>query len=146
MTAPLALLKGKTLGQTIYNYIAAGVLLFVVALIAWGLISGKFWKWKAERAEDRADVAEANAAVAQGNAISANAGAENATITRGNMDAGSLNIRFITDQAATRAENHDDSNPVGDDGALPADLVRELDEADDRARAAANRLQRKNAR
>lgn len=146
MISPLVLLKGKTLGQTIYNYIAAGVLVFVLLLVAWGIISGKFWKWKAQRAEDRADVAEANAEVAQGNAISANAGAENATVTRGNMDAGSLNIRFITDQAATRAENHDDSNPVRDDGALPDDLVRELDEADDRARAAANRLQRKGSR
>lgn len=143
---PLLLLKGDTLGKTIYNTLAALAILAVLTAVGFGVITGKFWKWKAGRAEDRAENAEAVAETATTNAQNANGSAENASMTRGRMDGGTFEIRLTTDQAATRAENYDDSNDVRDASGLPVDLVRELESAEDRAGAAADRLQRKGSR
>lgn len=142
---PLLLLRGDTLGKTIYNTLAAVALLGVLSWVGWGIVSGKYWKWKADRLEDRAELAEENAKTAQGNAHSADVGAANASQTRATMDGGTFEIRLTTDAAAGRAESYDAINDDSSDS-LPADLVRELDAAKDRAGAAANRLQRKGRR
>lgn len=137
-----ALLKGETLGKTIYNVVAAVLALLFVAALAYVLISGRFWKWKAERAETRADNAEAVAETATKNADNANGAAENASLTRGRMTGQTLDIRVTTEQAATRAENYGDPDTIDAASGLPADLVRELDDAEDRTRAAEDRLRR----
>jgi hypothetical protein len=144
MIPGFALLKGPTLGQTVYNVLAAAALLGVLSWVGIGVASGKFWKWRAHSLEDRAIGAENRAATAETNAANANGSAANATQTRAAIDAGTLSIRVTTEQAAGRVEYG--AYDIGDDGSLPPDLVRDVDAAHDRARAAANRLQRKGPR
>lgn len=138
---PLMFLRGETLGKTIYNYVAAVVLLIVIIWVGWGLATGKYWKWKADRLETRAENAEAVAATATVNAENANGSAANATATRAGMDGQTIEIRVRTEDAARRIETHVPTD-VDADGAVPADILRELESAHDRAGAAADRLQR----
>lgn len=138
-------LAGASVGATVYNYLAAGALLGLLVFGSYVVLTGKYWKWQAGRANDRADVAEENAATAQGNADRANGSAENATFTRQRMDDGKLDITVTTTQAAERAEKYDPTIDPDYDGGVSPDLVRELEAAQDRARAAKNRLQRKGA-
>lgn len=141
---PLTLLKGDTLGKTIYNVLAAIALASIVGWFGWGVVTGKYWKWQAQRQEDRADRAEQQAATAQGNANSANYGALNASQTRANMSTAAIDIRLLTEQAAGRAETYD-PNDFDSNGAMPTNVVRELDAAEDRAGTAADRLRGKRA-
>lgn len=138
-------LVGTSLGATVYNYVAAAALLGLLMFGAYILLTGKYWKWQANRANDRADVAEENAATAQGNADRANGAAGNATLTRQNMDRGKLDITVTTNAAAARAEKYDPTNDPDYDGGVSPELVRELEAAQNRARAASDRLQRKGA-
>lgn len=136
-------LVGATLGQTIYNYLAAIALIGLLLFGSYVLITGKFWHWRADVANKRADNAEAAAEISQGNADRANGAAENATFTREQMDAGKLDIHVTTTAAAERAEKYDPTNDPDFDGGVSDDLVRELEAAKARAGAASNRLQRK---
>lgn len=141
---PLMLLKGDTLGKTIYN---AFILIAVVGMLAFvgaAVVTGKFWHWRANVANERADRAEATAQVATRNAENANAGAANATATRQALDTQRVQISVTTEQSAQRVENG--KALVDDSGDLDADLVRELDAARTRAGTAANRLQRAGSR
>lgn len=137
MTALWLLLRGDTLGRTVYNVLAALAVLAVLAFLAF---SG-FQSWRIGNLKDRAESAEANAA-AQTKAADDNAGAAlNATATRAAVDNAILQIRVTTEQAAARAAANE-SNAPGDDGSPSADLLRELEEARTRATSAADRLQR----
>lgn len=137
---PLLLLKGETLGKTIYNSLVFAAVLFLVVYVGFGMVSGKFWHWRADKANERADRAEAVAEVAQHNADNANGSAENAAITRSNMDQGKLTITVKTEQAAEKYDGA--TTVVDDDGSLDVDLVRDIQAARNRAGAAADRLQR----
>lgn len=132
-----------SLGQTIYMAVVGGLLLIAVALFAWG----QFSAWRAGSWKDRAKDAEAAAGTAQANADSANAGAANASLTRQNMDASTVTVRVETEAAAQRIEGYANRPaPVADLSPVDPDVVRELDAAEARARAAADRLRRKGAR
>lgn len=112
-----------------------------VALVLAVLILGGYVWWLSHQASKVPDL-RAAAATAQANASSANAGAANASTTRAAIDAGTVTVRLQTEDSARRIENHE-QDPDGNADAEPdADIVRELEDAEDRARAAANRLQR----
>ena len=116
------------------------VLLSAVLLAGLGLVGYVVYlRWQASKAE----AAVATAVIAQGNADSANAGAANATTTRAAIDAATVDLRITTEQSARRIEN---ASPV--DPGHPADpaILFELELAEDQARAAADRLQRKSSR
>lgn len=140
---PLIFLKGETLGKTIYNVLVFLAALGLVGYLAFSMIAGKFWHWRADKANDRADHAEAVAAVQTRNATNADGSAANATITRDNMDRGKLEITVRTEQAAEKYDNA--TTIVSDSGDLDPDLVRDVEAARDRARSAADRLQRASA-
>lgn len=142
---PLLLLKGDTLGKTIYNTVAFVALLVGLSYLGFGLVTGKYYKWQAGRQEDRADRAESNLKVATKNADDANTGAAIGNETRGKMDKSTVDIRVFTDKGAGRVENYE-SDTANDDGTLPDDIVRELNAAHARARAAADQLQREGTR
>jgi len=141
---PLVFLKGDTLGKTIYNGLVFVAILGLAGYIGVGIVSGKFWHWRADRADARADRAEAVAEVQTRNAANAEGAAENASFTRDNMDRDRIEITLKTEQAATRAENA--TTTVGNDGGLDPDLLRELEAARNSAGSAANRLQRARSR
>lgn len=136
----LLLLKGKTLGQTLYNVVVLVAAIGFIALLGLLLVFGN--GWKSQKA--KADAARAGER-AQAAAADANAGAAlNSTATRAAMDSAIIEVRVTSDQAARKIE--DAKYSVGADGALPDDLVRELEAASGRAAAAGDRLQRKGAR
>jgi hypothetical protein len=137
---PLVFLKGETLGKTIYNGLVFVAIIGLAGYIGLGIVSGKFWHWRADKANERADRAEAVAETASRNAANADGSAQNATFTRDNMDRDRIEITLKTEQAATRVENA--TTTVGDDGGLDPDLMRELEAARDNAGSAARRLQR----
>lgn len=137
-------IKGETLGKTIYNVAVLVAIVCIVGYVGFVAISGRVWEWRAHRAENRADSAEATAKVAVKAATDSDGAAGNATLTRSRVDVVVSDIRSRSEEAAGRAVNYEGDVPT--DGTLPDDLVRELDEATDRASGAANRLQRKGAR
>lgn len=130
----------KTLGQTAYRLVLgcffAGVVLWVVFVFA----SGRYSRWKAERAEDRARVAEYNAKVAASNSASANAGAANATMTRGRTDELVIDVRGLSEVGARRIEATVPKTPADD--TLDSDVLAELDAAEKRVTTQARRLRR----
>lgn len=131
------------LGDMFVRGVIVVLVLVVLAQIAFGWITGMradYWKGEAETARGAATTAQANA-------NSANAGAMNATQTRTNIDAGTFTVRVATEQSAQRIESYVD-RPIApaDLDPIDPDVMRELEGAEDRARAAANRLQRKGAR
>lgn len=133
----------KTIGQYVYQAIVA--LLVVVALLS--LVWSGFQSWRARSASARADHNAAAAITAQANATSADTGAANATTTRTNIDAGTLTVRVETEQSAGRIETYANRPvPAADRAPVDPDVVRELEEAAHRVRAASDRLQRKDAR
>lgn len=135
-----ALLKGPTLGRTLYNVLVLLAALAFVSLLVLALIFGKGWSLQRQKTAD----AQAGERV-QARAAEANAGAaSNAAQTRAAVDSAIIGVRTTTQEAATRIE--DAKFTVGPDGALPDDLVRELDAATRRASAAGDRLQRTGGR
>lgn len=136
----LLFLKGDTLGKTVYNVLKLLAALGVVAWLVFALVTGRIYEWRLNRATDRAETAEATAQVATKAAADSDAAAVNATDTRGRVDRVVVEVQNQTQQAVERARNYEGSIPA--DGSLPADLVRELEEARTRATTAANRLQR----
>lgn len=132
------------LAKSAVGVLVALLVAWALGTLAWANVKSVWFQNKAERAEVRAERAEATAVTAQGNANSANAGAVNATTTRQAMDAAVTDARVATQASATRIENyaHRDA-PIADiRDPVDPDILRELDEADRRARAAADRLQR----
>lgn len=138
---PLSLLRGDTLGKTVYNCIVAGLVVVLLSWAGWTAAKGKFWHWRADRQEVRADRAEAKAEVAAVNAINADGAAANATQTRAALDTATATARTNTAAAVKRINDHAPS-PVSATGLPDPVVVRELDSAHDRARSAADRLQR----
>jgi hypothetical protein len=136
---PLSLLRGDTLGKTLYNYAVAILVVVAIAWGGWTVAKGKFWHWRADTQSARADRAEANAATAQTNATNATGAAVNATQTRAAMDTGTNTARTNTAEAVKRINAHVPT-PVAASGVPDPDLVRELRAAHDRARSAADRL------
>lgn len=132
-----------TLGQMVYTGIVLVLLVLAAGMLGWAA----FESWRARSANARADKATAAAHTAQGNANSANAGAANATTTRAAIDAGTVTVRVQTEQSAGRIEANA-NRPVAPSDRAPvdADVLRELEDAEGRARAAAARLQRKDTR
>lgn len=146
MSALIALLRGKTLGETVYRLVLAGLLLVAIGWTAWAFVSGRWWAWRADVWKERAQAAADAARQERANARSADAGAANATATRQGMDTATGAVRAETEAAAERIERHaHPDNPAAVDDA-GAELVRELDDAEARARAAADRLQRTRSR
>lgn len=135
-----ALLKGDTLGRTLYNVLALLAVLAFVGLLGMALVFGKGWSvQRVKTAEARAGE-RVQAQAAENNA----AAAANASATRAAVDSAIIQVRVTTDQTAARIE--DAKHSVGPDGALPDDILRELDAATRRATAAGDRLQRTGAR
>lgn len=131
----------KSLGQAVYQGIVAVLLLIAVVMFAWG----QFQSWRSGTWKGRAEDAAMAARTAQGNADSANAGAANATATRTNVDTGTFTVRVETEQSAGRIEAHAPESAAAVRTADP-DILRELADAESRARAAADRLQRARTR
>lgn len=136
-------INGPKLGDLFVRGVIVVLVLLVLAQIAFGWFTGMradYWKGQAEDARGAA-------ATAQTNATSANAGAANATQTRTNIDAGTFTVRVATEQSAQRIETYAD-RPIApaDLDPVDPDVLRELEGAEGRARAAADRLQRKGAR
>lgn len=124
--------------------VCAGVLGVLLVLTVLGL-GGYVW-WLQHQASKVPEL-RAAAQTAQANAESANAGATNATATRAAMDTAGIDIRLHTDDSARRIEDHEQADDAGRADAEPdPDVLRELADAQARARAAANRLQRKKPR
>lgn len=132
-----------TLGQMVYTGIVLVLLVLAAAMMGWAA----FESWRARSATARADKATSAANTAQANATSANAGAANATTTRAAIDAGTVTVRVQTEQSAGRIETHANRPVAANDRApVDADVLRELEDAEGRARAAADRLQRTHPR
>lgn len=147
MINPLPLLRGETLGKTIYNVAAACALVVILGLVVYNVVAGKVWKWRYERADARAETAEARAETAETNARNADGALDNAATSRAIMDRDTEANRSATETAARRAETYGNaSTATRDDGRLPVDLVRELDDAEARADAAARRLRGEGSR
>lgn len=137
-------LRGPTLGDTVVRVVVALLVVTALVLIVGSLAFGKLGWWRAEVWQQRAETADQAARTAQANAESANAGAANATQTRSQMDAGTVTVRVETEAAAQRIEEHaNHPSPVVDLEPVDAGVLRELEAAETRARAAADRLQRK---
>ena len=118
-----------------------GVLLVLAVLVLGG------YGWWLKHQADKVPELQQAAAQAQGNANSANAGAANASGTRAAIDAGTVTVRLETDAAVQRIEGYANRPvPAADLDPVDADVVRELDAAEGRARTAADRLQRKGGR
>lgn len=133
----------KSLGQTVYQIVFGALLLIVVGQFLWG----KFHSWRSGTWKERATDAQEAATQAQANADSADAGASNATTTRQNIDAGTVTVRVETEQSAQRMESYANrAAPVADLDPIDPDIVRELEQAESRARSAAAGLQRTHAR
>ena len=142
---PLMLLKGDTLGKTIYNTLAFIAAVIVVLFLGFRIVTGNWYEWKYERAAKRADTAESNLKVSQENTRQATAATAIGAETTARMASGTLDIRLHTEQSAGSVENYE-SDMANDDGSLPPDIMRALTAAHDKAGAAANRLRREDAR
>lgn len=135
-----ASIASRGLAGTIRAVLLWALAIFLLLLIGWGLLSGRFWAWRAEFWKERAVEAADRAAVAERQAESTEQGAANATYTRQQMDAGTVTVRIEAEESAQRIEAHVPSNV--DRAAEPdADVLRELEAADRAYRAAADRLQ-----
>jgi biopolymer transport protein ExbB/TolQ len=141
-----AILKGATPLATARRFAGAALLLIVVAVLAWSLITGRFWQWRADVWKGRAQEATQAAEQAQAKADSADAGAANATETRQEMDAALDKTRTETKSSVERIKNHAPVAEPVPDASLDAGILRELEEGDRAYRAAADRLQFKGAR
>jgi len=135
-------LKGPTLGDTVVRVVFV-VLLLVLAVQVLGARLG--W-WRAGVWKERAQESAAAATQAQAEAKSANAGAENATVTRQAVDLIVTTVPAKAEASAQRIENYAPAVPAPAAGPADPDVMRELEEAEASARAAANRLQRARAR
>lgn len=131
----------RNFAKAAYLAVVGILLLAALAMFVWGQVSS----WRAGTWEDRARQASAAATTAQANASSANAGAANATATREAIDFGSVTVRVETEQSARRIQDHD-PNHTEPAGAPDADVLRELEDASRKYRAAADRLQRARTR
>jgi len=141
---PLLLLRGKTLGGTIYRSLIAVAVLGLLAYVGFVIVTGRWANWKLRRTEAVLEVTQQRAAVAEINATNADGAAANASVTRADMDLSTSTIRETAAAAAERIENDVDELPLPE-GADPApgldpSVVRELETADRKARAAADRL------
>lgn len=125
---------------TVRIVLAAVLVAALLALMGWGLLSGKWYAWRAEVWKDRAVAAAKVAETAQREAKSSDQGAANATHTRQAMDEITITVRTEAEQSAHRIETHVPSSPAAD--RVDADILRELEAGDDTYRAAADRLQR----
>jgi len=145
-----AILVGKTLGQTIYRCLVAAALLALLAYLAVVVITGRWAEWKLRRTEAALEVAVGKAAVAETNAANADGAAQNATVTRAEMDASTSTIRDTAAAAAERIENDVDELPIPTGADPSSDLdpsvLREIQAADRKARSAADRVLGKGAR
>ena len=128
----------RNLGKTAYNAALALFLGLALVWVVYSVVSGKFSRWQRDSARERADIAEQAAANALANAASANAGAKNAALTRGRTDELVIDVRGLSELAASRMESaipHEAApEPVDED------VLAELDAAEDRIAAQAKRL------
>lgn len=138
----IGLLKGPTLGATVVRCVFAALVLVLV----WQFISGGFGWWRANVWKERAEENKTAAVQAQANANSANAGAENATVTRQAVDLIVTTVPAKAEASAQRIENYAPPVPSPVAGPADPDVMRELEDAEAAARAAANRLQRTRTR
>lgn len=127
-------------GRAIYQSLLALVALVVVVVIAWGLISGRFWAWRADVWKDKATQAAGEAVSQKANATSARAAASNAIETRERIARVVVEVRDRSDARAERIESHADT--AADVGELDPAVLRELADAEAEYRAASARLRR----
>jgi len=135
-------LKGASLGDTVVRCVFLGLVLVLLAQC----VGGKLGWWRADVWKERAQESQAAATQAQANADSANAGAENATVTRQAVDLIVTTVPARAEASAQRIENYAPTVPAPAGGPADPDVMRELEEAEASARAAANRLQRARTR
>lgn len=138
----MSLLKGANLGETFARCIFAVLILIVV----WQAISGGIGWWRSDVWKERAHTSNAAAEQAQAEAASANVGAQNATATRQGIDLIVTTVPAKAEASAQRIEKYAPAVPAPVAGPADPDVMRELEEAEASARAAANRLQRKGTR
>ena len=137
-------LTGRTLGDTVFRWIVALLILTLLGSLVYGFTVGKFWAFRAHRAEDKAERASNRAQVEAGNAQGARASADNAAQTRARMDHIVFEVRDNTGQRAERIESH--AKPTAADSAPDPDVLRDIQDAEADYRAAAARLQRQKPR
>lgn len=140
-------LRGPTLGDTVVRTITAALILAALVLIVGSLAFGRIGWWRADVWKGRAEDASQAAAQAQTNAHSANAGAANASQTRARMDASVEAVQAGTEENAQKVEGYGE-RPIdpADSGDVDADVLRDLEAAQRRARASAARLRGTGAR
>jgi hypothetical protein len=137
-------LTGRTLGDTVFRWIVAGLVLALLGSLVYGFTVGKFWAFRAHRAEAKAVQAADRAQVEAGNAQGARASADNAAQTRDRMDRIVFEVRDNTGQRAERIESHAKPDAAG---SVPdPDVLRDIQDAEADYRAAAARLQRQKSR
>lgn len=134
--------KGASLGDTVVRCVFLGLVLVLLAQC----VGGKLAWWRADAWKERAQESAAAATQAQDNANSANAGAENATVTRQGIDLIVTTVPAKAEASAQRIERYAPPVPVPAAGPADPDVMRELEDAEAVARAAANRLQRTRTR
>jgi hypothetical protein len=140
----IPLLTGRTLGDTAFRWIVATLVLILVGSLAYGLVSGKFWAWRAHRAEDKAQQAADRAQTEAGNAQGARDASRNDAETRGRIDRIVVDVRDNTGQRAERIEAH--AKPDAASGEPDPDVLRDIADGEAEYRAAAARLQRARSR
>lgn len=137
----LSSIVGATLGEQVFR----AVVLVLVIVLVYQWAAGSIGWWRADVWKDRAGENKAAAEQAQANAVSANAGAANATETRQKVDVVISTVPAKAEASAQRIEARETPS-AADAGPVDPYILRELEDAEAEARAAADRLQRKGTR
>ena len=120
--------------------------LLLIMTVVYGVFSGKYWKYRAERSKERAMAAAAEAIIEADRRKQSEAGATIATDTRAGMDRIEIDVNLPAEQAARRMESNAQANPDPAAGRPDPVVMRELEAAADKAESAGNRLQREKSR
>jgi hypothetical protein len=121
-----------------------GAALFVV--VCYGVLSGRYWKWQAERSKERALAAAAEAVIEADRRRQAESSFGIAANARTGMDQVQFTVNLPAEESAQRIEAQANADPDPAAGHPDPDIVRVLEEAEGRVSTAAGRLQRADSR
>lgn len=135
------------LGRIVVWILVGSCCLFIFGWGLFGMTKTAYYRWSAENWKEKAQEAR-DEAVAQTKNYQASDGAfANATQTRENMTTAVGAAAYDFDAAIRRIDDYEKRTPAapGANAAPDPDLLRDVDAAEDRYRAAQDRLQRARA-